>query len=75
MLGKVLRGCVGAGVIYAAERGAEVMWPEESPWTWWSAAAVLAVVWLAVEVWWHRRSRKRFAPPNPESDGISPWLT
>lgn len=59
-----------AVVIFAAERGAETMWPEVTPYTWWGIAGAVLVVWAAVEWWlWTRR-----APASTNADlgtGIS----
>lgn len=41
----------GAVVIFLCERGAEAMWPETPAWTWWSLAAVVAVVWGFATYW------------------------
>ena len=38
-------GLAGAGA-FSAQRGAELMWPEESPWTWWFIAGAVFVLWL-----------------------------
>ncbi len=53
----VIRGSLGCGVMFGAERGAELMWPNEPPWMWWSIAGGIVVLWIVVE-WFHRR-RKR----------------
>ncbi len=35
----------GLAIIFFLERGAEMMWSNVSPWTWWSLAALSALVW------------------------------
>ncbi len=55
MLATVVRGCVVAVSTFGAERGAETMWPDVSPWTWWGGVAALLSAWVAVEVWLRQR--------------------
>ena len=46
-------------LIFAAERGAEVMWPELSPWAWWSIAGVLVIALFVIHFWQARLAAVR----------------
>lgn len=60
MVPKVIRGCIGAAVLYGAERGAMNIWPDvTTALPWWGGAAVVVVLWVAVEVFLSRRWKAR----------------
>lgn len=56
-----LKPIVFLPAVFSLERGAEMMWPQESPWLWWGIAAVLITIWAglqygpALATWWTRR--------------------
>lgn len=54
-----IRLCVGSAAIFGAGRGTEIMWPEESPWLWWGASALIIAIWASIEIVLYRRRRKR----------------
>lgn len=72
MFAKLARACIGAVVLYAAERGAEAMWPSVTPWTWWGGAAAIAMIWVAVEVWLYRRRLLKHRAKSSKRDGFIP---
>ena len=53
----IIRGALGCGLAFGAERGAELMWPDESPWMWWSIAGAIAILWVGLELVHRRRKR------------------
>lgn len=46
---------VGVLVSFGFERGAELMWPHESPWVWWGGAAAVLALWLIAQMLWFKR--------------------
>ena len=46
-----IRTGAGLAIIYCLERGAGMMWPEVSAWTWWSTAIALSV-FLVIGTYW-----------------------
>ena len=58
MFTTIARACVGGAVLFGAERGAEMMWPERSVWLWWGGASFIAGAWLIAEAFAYRRHRK-----------------
>ena len=64
-----------AGALGAAERAAEVTWPNVPAITWWSVAAALFVLGLLAiyfPIWWSKIRRTR---PDPQTEDIGPNWT
>lgn len=57
---KIIEGVLVASILFSLERGAEMMWPQTTPWIWWGITGILFFMWMVFRNFPSREERADF---------------
>ena len=61
-----IKGALFIFIVFSAQQGAEMMWPDASPWMWWSLTAVAGFLFILID---HPLVKSRFFPSSVQVEG------